>query len=91
MNQNAPVLKEGDTPQTYKQKLYAIWQAYGEKPQELVDHPEVPPHFSWVWDWFFDYPSPITWSEINAWADSAGFHVERWEGELLIRLDNLRK
>ena len=78
-----------NSDRTIKQTLEAIWDVSGVKPQELEDHPERPPHFPWIWDWFFDFPSPITWPDIRAWSDGYT-HVERFEGELLIRLDNLR-
>jgi len=89
--QLAPVISDDAKPRTIKQKLHDIWAATKTKPQELIDHPESPPHFVWIWEWFFDFPSPVTWSEINAWSTRSGIEPARWEGELLIRLDNLRK
>jgi len=74
-----------------KQTFYDLWKAIGDKPQELIDHPETPPQFAYVWGWFFDLSHPVTWQEIKAWSFFSGITPTRWEGELLIRLDNLRK
>jgi len=77
--------------------LIDIWKVSGFKPAELENHqddiylPGSPPHFPWVWEWFFELPSPITWFELSAWNQIAGIGLTRWEGELLIRLDHLRK
>ena len=91
MLQPAPNLIKDSEPRSYKQKLYDLWDATGFKPQELIDHPEEPPHYAYVWEWFFDFCSPITWPDVKAWAWASGIKPTRWESELLIRLDNLRK
>ena len=70
--------------------LVSVWEVSKVKPEELADHPESPPHFPWVWEWFFDFNSPITWPDIKAWSDIYGLPVARWEGELLVRMDILR-
>jgi len=70
--------------------LYDLWQVSKQKPVELVNHPESPPHFPWIWDWFFDFPA-VTWAEIKAWSELSGIKPARWESEMLIRLDALRQ
>lgn len=77
-------------PRTLKKMFYDLWEATGVKPQELIDHPIEPPHFEWVWDWFIELPTPVTWTEIKSWSWASGLKPSRWEGELLISLDNLR-
>lgn len=75
---------------TYRQQLEAIRDATGETPADLANHPKNPPFFAWVWQWFVDFPPNITWSEIRSWSDVYGVKIQRWEGEILIRLDRLR-
>jgi hypothetical protein len=71
--------------------LIDLWEVSKVQPQELADHPESPPHFPWIWGWLFDLPSPITWTEIKAWSEISGINPDRWEAEMLIRLDVLRQ
>jgi hypothetical protein len=59
-------------------------------PIELVDQPESPPHFEYVWEWFFEFGKDVTWAEIAAWNSIGNVNIERWEGDLLIRINHLR-
>jgi hypothetical protein len=72
----------------------ALWKVNGFKPEfqpePLRDHPDIAPHFPWVWGWFFDLRPGITWTELEAWARMRGIKPSGWECELLIRLDTLR-
>lgn len=75
---------------TYRQQLQAIEKASGVTPDDLANHPEKPPHFPYVWEWFIDFPPGISWREIAAWSGVYGIKIDRWESELLIRLDQIR-
>jgi hypothetical protein len=71
--------------------LLGVWKKSGEKPRQLVEHPDEPEAFPWIWRWLNEIPSPITWSEINAWSQISRIQVERWEGILLIRFDRMMR
>lgn len=75
---------------TYRQQLQDIQKVSGDTPDDLAKHATTPPHFPYVWEWFFDFPPKLTWADISAWSGLYGFKPERWEGELLIRLDQIR-
>jgi hypothetical protein len=59
-------------------------------PIELVNHPQLPPNFNYIWEWFFDFGQEVTWSEIAAWNSVSDVNIERWEGEILMRINYLR-
>jgi hypothetical protein len=60
-------------------------------PPQLADHPPEPPVLAYLWRWYNELSSPLTWQEIRAWAEFSRFHVERWEGVVLIRIDGLMR
>jgi len=71
--------------------LIGAWKRTGKIPQQLADHPPEPEHLAYLWRWFNEIPSPLTWSEIRAWSELSGHRPERWEGVLMIRIDALMR
>lgn len=71
--------------------LIGAWKRTGKIPPQLADHPPEPARLAYIWRWFNELPSPITWREIFAWSQISGHKVERWEGVLLIRIDELMR
>lgn len=67
--------------------LIGVWERSGEIPPQLARHGPEPPAAPWIWRWFNEIPSPITWREIRAWSETTGIRIERWEAVLLMRLD----
>lgn len=49
-----------------------------------------PPHFNYLWEWFFEFGPDITWAEIKAWDEISGVGIERWEGDILMKINHLR-
>jgi hypothetical protein len=68
--------------------LIAVWKRSGKIPKDLLGHETgEPPELAYLWRWFNELASPITWREIAAWSRVTGIHVERWEGVFLMNLD----
>jgi hypothetical protein len=71
--------------------LVGAWKRTGKIPPQLADHPVEPERLAYIWRWYNELPSPVTWQEIHAWAQFSRFQVERWEGVLLIRIDSIMR
>ena len=68
----------------------------GRRPREL-DGPGLPAGMGYLWEWFLELhagrassgfgPTPLTYSEMNAWAHLTGTAPTPWEVAVLKALD----
>lgn len=71
----------------------------GKIPEQLQNKPDFPQSCSYVWFYFIRLnsrrgsngfgPSALSFSEIKAFCELEGIHLESWELEAILRLDDL--
>jgi hypothetical protein len=71
--------------------LEQVWRQTGIKPKELMELVDPPEHLLYLSGILVDLASPLTYSELAAWCKLAGKHFTRWEIELLMALDGVRR
>ncbi len=91
--------RRGEDGVPLRAKLEKVRQNRGTRVAEL-DGPEIPKPLAHVWTWFLELdqsrtsngmgPNPITFPDIQAWAEMTGSQPRPSEVRLLKRLDMLR-
>lgn len=68
-----------------------VWKTTGRKPKQLAEAPELPEELGYIWEWFREVFSgePLTFSEMQAWAQLTGKRLLGWEAELIKSLDRI--
>lgn len=61
----------------------------GKKPEEL-HQPDMPEGFTHILHWLAEIPT-VSWAEIHAWKQVTGRQPQRWELDLLLELDRMRR
>jgi hypothetical protein len=69
--------------------LLAVQAATGKKPPELTVV-EFPDEFAYLIEWFSQIKQPLTYSEIYHWSLMTRRSLDRWELDVLIKLDAIR-
>lgn len=70
--------------------MLKVWKQTGKQPAQLAEQPTQPEELAYLWAWFCELRSPVTWAEIDAWARRAHPSLSGWEAEQLVHLDRLR-
>ena len=78
-----------------REHLLAAQRMLGQQMPELVS-PHIPDWALYLWDWFRELsqgrqgglgPSPLSWSDILAWAKLTGRRLSPWETHTLRAID----
>lgn len=66
-------------------------------PEALADAPPLPPEGAYLWGFFADLhsargssgfgPSPLAFSDIEAWSRLSGNHLDPWELRAILGID----
>jgi hypothetical protein len=84
---------------TKRQHLISAERQLGETPEELLNAPELPEYLVYLWNYFMELsrargnngfgPSPLAYSEIQAWARLTKQALDAWELDAILKLDVL--
>lgn len=83
---------------TIRQHLHAAWRSTGRRPADL-DTPAAPESLHYLMTWFdqlaggraegLNGPQPITWPDMQAWAQLLQIPLQPWQAGVLRQLDSL--
>lgn len=83
---------------TLREIAHSVLKQTKRWPATIPEERMLPEASSYLWDWYKDLArgrgssgfglSPLSWSDIDAWCRLTGVTLERWELEVLKRIDS---